>query len=103
MTFSMSLYSHFCVVPRRFLRKQRPSTSTSYERRPRERVQRPKINFCSTGKLMRPQPAEEEVSLSLGCIAYIAIACLPLAPSLLSLDHGMTEGVLQMSAGATTH
>ena len=38
---------------RRFLRKHRPSTSTSYERRPRRREHRPKLHFCSPGSFIR--------------------------------------------------
>ena len=38
---------------RRFLRKHRPSTSTSYDRRPRGRVQWPKLHFFSPGNFMR--------------------------------------------------
>ena len=38
---------------RRFLRKRRPSTSTSYDRRPRGRVQWPKLHFYSPGFFMR--------------------------------------------------
>ena len=38
---------------RRFLRKCRPSTSTSYDRRPRGRVQWPKLHFFSPGNFMR--------------------------------------------------
>ena len=38
---------------RRFLRKRRPSTSTSYDRRARGRVQWPKLHFFSPGNFMR--------------------------------------------------
>ena len=38
---------------RRFLRKPLPSTSTSYERRPRRREHRPKLHFCSPGSFTR--------------------------------------------------
>ena len=38
---------------RRFLRKHRPSTSTSYERQPTRREHRPKLHFCSAGSFIR--------------------------------------------------
>ena len=83
---------------RRFLRKHRQFTSTSYERRPRRREHRPKLHFCSPGSFIRITSATFKGTRFLVLRLYCLHCCLFWAAKLLAVIFRSLFGWSKFSA-----